>query len=320
MKTRILGFLLLATLIIMPGSAVAASCSNSANYGTVGGNLTIPMPGDYILWSRIYVPDTTNNTYQLEVDGTSCFQVGGSSTIKANTWTWIDYQNGNATSKVTYNFKTAGSHSVTLIGAKPGVIVDKIIALGSSETCGSNGSTPKDSGDNCASGTAVTVPSSGAGNSTGATGTTPAGSTPQNPVKGTYIPPILAQITSSTDGKTSAKPVAKVEYYVNNKLVQTNTGAGGLDTTLIPDGKQEVTTKVTFTDGSTVTGDSTVYVDNVSTPREKTEHFVSQHRPIILPSFGIAVLLAGAVALYIVRKIRKHHRYLIAHGMEAPKL
>ncbi|MDB5175924.1 MAG: hypothetical protein JWM81_782 [Candidatus Saccharibacteria bacterium] len=211
MKTRILGFLLLAALIIMPGRALAAGCTSSAPYGTVSGSLNIPLAGNYVLWSRIYIPDTSHTTYQLDVDGGSCFRVGGSA-LKANTWTWVNYQNGHTASTITYNFRTTGSHSITLIGVQPGVIVDKVIALGSSERCSSNGNVPKDSGDNCASAAAVT------------------------------------------------------------------------------------------------------------SPREKTQSFVSQHHSALLSSFGITILLAGAVALYIVRKIRRHHRYLIAHDMKVPKL
>jgi hypothetical protein len=87
-------------------------------------------------------PDTTANSYLLEIDGNTCFTVGDSA-IAANSWTWVDYQNGSTTNKINATL-TAGTHSVKLIGREAGVKVDRVLFL-SDTTC-----VPTGTGGNCA--------------------------------------------------------------------------------------------------------------------------------------------------------------------------
>jgi hypothetical protein len=64
--------------------------------------------------------------------------------MPANTWTWVDYQNGNTSSKINVSL-TAGTHTLTMAGREAGVEVDRIEAVADT-TC-----VPTGTGDNCAS-------------------------------------------------------------------------------------------------------------------------------------------------------------------------
>ena len=88
------------------------------------------------------VPDTTNNSFTLEIDGTKCNITVGDTATSLNTWTWIDYQNGTTSSKIDIAL-TAGTHTYTLYGREPNVKVDRII-FSPTTTC-----TPSVYGDNC---------------------------------------------------------------------------------------------------------------------------------------------------------------------------
>jgi hypothetical protein len=90
----------------------------------------------------VKVPNTTANSFYIQI-GNCARLMGGSTSIPANTWTWIDYQNGSTTNKVNYDL-TAGTHVVTIIGNQPGVGVDKIL-MTKNLSCVPTGT----SGDNC---------------------------------------------------------------------------------------------------------------------------------------------------------------------------
>ena len=138
--------LLCSTLVstTLLGAGVANACTNTPdpNQGTDTQTLTIPQTGTYYVWSRLLVPDTTNNSYYLQVDGGCAIDVGDSSSIPANTWTWVNYQDGSASS-VTSMSLTAGTHQVVMTGKEPGVGVDRVLFLGSSSCV------PTATGDNC---------------------------------------------------------------------------------------------------------------------------------------------------------------------------
>jgi chitodextrinase len=148
--------------LAMGHRVLAAACSTpSTDYGTDTMTVNVPAATTYVLWARIMVPDTTNNSINVQVDSSTCFNVGGSSSIPANTWTWVNYQNGATATPNTISL-SAGSHTIKLIGTKPGVSVDRVI-LASDTSC-----TPTGTGDSCASGdstpptVSVTAPSNNA--------------------------------------------------------------------------------------------------------------------------------------------------------------
>jgi hypothetical protein len=104
---------------------------------------TTTTAGTYRVWSRVKAPDTTNNSFYVQIDSNCAILVGNSSSIPANTWTWVDYKDGTSTSKIDVTV-TAGDHVITIIGNEPGVGVDKLL-MTKNLTC-----VPADmSGSNC---------------------------------------------------------------------------------------------------------------------------------------------------------------------------
>ncbi len=143
------------------GSVFAASntCPVPAfNYGKETLVADVKITGTYRVWSHMLVPDPKANTYMLQVDASHCFMVGGGSSLKANTWTWVSYTNGNPALTVQLSNLTAGPHKLTLTGTAAGVSLDEIL-LTSDVRC-----VPTGSGGNCNSNATVTTPVAQGGN------------------------------------------------------------------------------------------------------------------------------------------------------------
>lgn len=202
--SRIVAFgLALITASLLPSVANASACSlPSTDYGTVSSTVSVPTAATYRIWSRMIVPDTTNTTYALEIDGQTCFIIGGSS-VSTSSWTWVDYQNGNTTDKAQLSL-AKGSHTLKMIGLKPNVQLDKVIMI-SDTTC-----VPTGFGDNCNTPTDTTAP-------------TVALTAPTEGVTVTGTVPISATASDNIG-------VDKVEFYLNSTLLGTDiTAPYGLD-------------------------------------------------------------------------------------------
>ncbi len=288
--------LALSLCLLLNTKVTAAACTNTTNYGTVTSTVALPMSGDYTIWTRIQIPDSTNNYVQLEVDGGSCYQVGGN--IPANAWTWIDYQVSGQNNKVKQTF-TGGNHQVKLIGVKAGVKVDKIILLGTDETCETNGTTPIGDGSNCSKAASASVPSNSGGSPT----TAP--TEPATPAKGTISPPII-----------QSGNIKKVEYYVNDKLVQTSDSPVPFDTTLLDNGEHILKTNVTYEDGTTATEVSKLEVDNPTNPLIVTRRWTKRNkRLLIILSSTLGTVAAGAAVWYGLRTYRARSLFIRNHGL-----
>ncbi len=132
-KNHILNSRLLLLLSIAVAAAIVtqfmpaqAACSAPAtDYGTDTMTMNVPASGTYKVWSSMLAPDSTNDSYLLEIDGGSCYTVGDTG-LPVGSWKWVDYQNGNVTSKITVNL-SAGNHTFKAIGREPGVSLDKIM-------------------------------------------------------------------------------------------------------------------------------------------------------------------------------------------------
>jgi hypothetical protein len=240
-----------STLIWNPLSQYAsAACSAlPTDKGTDTMAVTAPTTATYRVWSRIMAPDTTNNTFLMQVDQTYCnISVGGGTAIPANTWTWVNYQNGSTTSTVDMNL-TGGSHTVTLAGSGVGVKVDRLI-LTTDTSC-----VPTGTGDNCATSPATIT----------LTGVT-AGQTVSGGV------PIGATLTGATG-------VTKVDFYIDNTLNSTDATApycmGGdngsacnsVDTIQIANGSHTFKAIATYS-GGTLTASAAATVSNTN-PSQK---------------------------------------------------
>lgn len=152
----VFGLFIFATVISATNQIVyAAPCPTpSTDYGTATQVLNIETAGNYRVWSRIKAPDTSNNSYLLEIDGATCVTVGDSA-ITANTWTWVDYQSGSTTTKTDVSL-SATNHTFKMIGREPGVQLDKVIFI--AIVSGQVSCVPTGDGSNCSDPPDTTLP------------------------------------------------------------------------------------------------------------------------------------------------------------------
>lgn len=239
LKSTLIVAAIVALTLTKTQQAHAAACTAPAtSLGSVTASVTIPSNGDYTIWSRIMAADPVNNSYALEVDGTTCYTVGDSSSLAANTWTWVNYQNGSTTNVIRPTL-SAGSHTLKLIGVEPNVKVDRLLFLADA-TC-----TPNNDGSNCLVNVDQTPPT--------ASITAPTnGST----VSGT----VNIQATATDD-----TAVTKVELYIDNTLVKTFTGSPynySWDTTKAAAGSHSIVVKAYDAAGNVGPATTTVTVQN----------------------------------------------------------
>lgn len=120
----------------------ADSCTPPATtYGSDTVTVTIPLTTTYTIWTRLQAPTGSTSTVLLDVDGTTCYNVGGAAE-PASTWNWINYSDADTSSTIQLSL-SEGNHSFEFIGTSPSVEIDRIEALNDS-TC-----TPLGTGDNC---------------------------------------------------------------------------------------------------------------------------------------------------------------------------
>lgn len=178
--------------------AHAAACTPPSDYGRATATVNVSNSTTYRIWSRMYAPDATNNSYLLEVDGNTCFTVGDNN-FSTNAWTWVDHQNGNSASKVQMSL-SAGNHTIKMIGREPGLRLGRVLLV-SDPTC-----VPTGNGDNCA-----VAPRDEVAPSVNITA----------PAAGSTVRGI---INVTADAKDNVG-ISKVEFYVNGALKAADTGA-----------------------------------------------------------------------------------------------
>ncbi len=189
---------LVTTVVLRTQTADAACAAQPTTYGKATVTVTVPQTTNYRVWSRIMAPNTTANSYTLEVDDTTCGIVVGDSAIPANTWTWVDYKTATATSKITLSL-TAGQHTMTMFGREADVKLDRVI-LTADTAC-----VPTGTGENCAS---------------------PPDTTP--PIVSVSAPANNASVYGQTTINASATDdagISKVEFYIDGVLQGTDTTA-----------------------------------------------------------------------------------------------
>ncbi len=139
------------TMYVQP--AHAAPCPvPGTDYGTVTTTSSVASAGTYRIWTRMAAPSSSDNSYLLEVDGATCYTVGGSSVpiysggasshFQAGTSNWIAKTVEGA--NVDHNL-SSGTHSLKLIGTSEGVVIDRLIITADSACV------PIGNGGNCAS-------------------------------------------------------------------------------------------------------------------------------------------------------------------------
>lgn len=263
---------LFISMTLSSGSVQAAACTvPSPDMGIATNTINVPATGTYRVWSRLLVPDTTNNKYSLEIDGSTCVSVGGSSSIPANAWTWVNYQDGN-TATITNLALTAGSHTIKMIGQAANVELDRLIFT-TDTAC-----TPTGTGDNCA-----TVPD-----------TTPPTASVTSPTSGSTVSGVVAISANASDNVG----VTKVEFYVDGNLVSTdttsiNTYTYNWDSTMVADGSHTITVKaydaannIGTSAAVTVTVSNTVSSGGITVDKMVVTHQTTAATSIASPSFS----------------------------------
>lgn len=173
--------------------------TTSSSFGTLTQDITIPANGTYKLWVRLNAPDAVNNAIQAQVDNGTVIKMGDGG-LKANTWTWVDYKNGDLNNKATVTL-SAGTRKITITGIENGVKIDRVLVT--NETC-----VPLNTGENCT--TPITTPPT----------TTPTTPEPNVTVSG---PNEGSTVTGNTTIKVTATfPIQEVSFRIDNQWQTTD--------------------------------------------------------------------------------------------------
>ncbi|HEY4963603.1 MAG TPA: hypothetical protein VIH90_02805 [Candidatus Saccharimonadales bacterium] len=182
---------LLLSVLSSPLASAAACSSPPTTYGTDSLTFSATSTTTYSVWVNMQTPVASSNSIMLQVNGSSCFNVGGSSSMPLNSWNWISYQNGSSSSRMSVNL-TSGTNTLKLIGTQPGVMINSVLFLGDSNC------TPTGDGSNC---TVSTVPSAGA-----------------SPTS----PPSTKQTTSNSGSNSTSAPVGHYAITASGALILNN--------------------------------------------------------------------------------------------------
>lgn len=290
-RTLFLAFLSFIVVASHHGSAFAA-CENVSKYGAITVKIpALPSNGSYYIWTRMQVPDATHTQYDLEINGQTCYLVGGSS-ITPNAWTWVSFQDGDLSSKVRFNFENKNTNTAKLIGINHGVKIDRLLLV-------KNDCVPVEDGTNCQSDSAP----ANAIDLSGANQIPPPSTTE---ISGLIIPsPTISQNVQS---------VIKVIYSVDSKLVPTAKNFN-LDTTLLSNGTHQVAMQIYKTNGQVINEATTLTVSN---PQNALSPFIrwarlNQVSAVVLSSAIGGILLLLALYL-VVRHIHLQKRLLEFKG------
>jgi len=250
--------------------AAAGACTAPAtDYGTVTATVTIPADGTYYIWSRMAADSSADSSYLLQVDTSNCFTVGtsgtksvpvysaGATTYFANNSTnWLDTTTAGAAVSVSM---TAGSHTITMIGNAPNLVLDRLIFTQDS-SC-----TPSGTGDNCADSTAPSVSMSA-------------------PASGTTISGTSVTVSATATDDTG---VQRVDFYTDSATspFASDTTASGstysvtLDSTGLSNGTHTITAKAYDVASNVQTASVSVTVNNSGGSGDTTPPTISITSP-----------------------------------------
>jgi hypothetical protein len=253
--------------LLLQASAACITTAPPTTYGQVTQTVNVTTAGTYRVWSRIKAPDTTANSYYFEVDSGCAYNVGDATSIPANTWTWVNYQDGSTTTPIDVTL-TAGSHTLTYTGKEANVQLDKVLLV-TDTSC-----VPTGFGDNCAvvdttsPTVSVTSPTAGAS------------------VNGTVN---ITATASDTSG------ISKVEFLVDGTLKGTDTTAAysySWDTSTATNGSHTITAKAYDAAGNV--GTSTGVAVTVNNTTADTS---APTTSITAPAGGTSVQVGASVTI-----------------------
>lgn len=134
------------------------ACTTPTVNSTASMSVSVPATSIYRLWVRVNAADANSNAFYVKVDGDCPVVMGDASSMPTGTWTWIDYKDGNTSSKITLGLD-AGTHNVILMGKENGVKIDKVLLLASS--CTPTSASASECIDTTAPTVNITAPTSG---------------------------------------------------------------------------------------------------------------------------------------------------------------
>jgi hypothetical protein len=154
----LLAFVGLILTMASPGVSAASCVPPATTYGTDTLSVQQPTTSTYTIWVRLQTPSaTTTSPLMLQTStgsaatNPSCFNVGATTSIPANTWTWV---NAGSTALTAYTASAANQTEAKLIGIQAGLEVDSVLFLANANC------TPTGTGTNCTTGQpAPTAPS-----------------------------------------------------------------------------------------------------------------------------------------------------------------
>ncbi len=202
----------------------------SLGSGISTNTISVPVAGTYKVWTRLKSPDTTNNSYSLQVDSSPAITVGDSASAPTGTWIWVDYKGGVTTDKIEISL-TAGTHTLKLIGREDSVKVDRVLLLSSTDTC-----KPTGTGDNC----------------TPVADTTPPTTAITSPVDGA----VATGAVNITANAADDVAISKVEFLIDNVVNGTGTAQPytySWDTTSVQNGSHVLTSRAYDTTNNVTT-------------------------------------------------------------------
>jgi hypothetical protein len=302
LQRLVLGLFLVAGVTgvaLKPVPALAACSALPTNNVTATFTVSIPSTGAYRFWAHLYSPSSGNNAIYLQVDQTYCQITVGNASIPAGQFTWVDYQNGTTTNKITMNL-SSGSHSVILAGLDPGVGVDKVMFLADT-SC-----TPTGDGNNCVAASTPT-PSPTPGPSQ-APGPTPAPTVAVTPQPGnTPAPSGGTPVTGTITLPQPTDPQTDTTYYLDNQPVV----GTQVDTAQLADGDHTLT--IVETDKAT--GETSVKSQKLAVNNAKgwfawlREWLKQPLNAIIAVTAGFAILGGLGAAMWRLRQLRQTRLY-----------
>ena len=305
-----------ATFAVGSPNAQAACSPPATTYGSDTLNLSVPSAGTYTLWVRMQAPATSSNQFMLQVNGGTCFNAGGSATMPLNTWTWVNFQNGNG-GQVMQTPLNAGSNSLVLIGTEPKTVVDTVLALAST-TC-----VPTGLGTNCTS--EQTAPSGGTSTGTSTSGTAMAQATANSHLPavalatgGTVLTPNgtsvqLSKTVEVSPVVISGMAIKEAKYYLNKRLVYTATKAPftyKLSPNHLLAGSYNLATTTVYTSGESVTTSEKVVI----------VHPWYENTAILLEDYWWAIVVGLAIVGYALWWVIFRKRSAVVDPMPVPVL
>jgi hypothetical protein len=206
-------------------------------------------------------PGTGSNAILLQVDSSSCYTMGGVSSMPVNTWTWVNYQNGATGSAVSLSL-SQGNHTLLLLGNKGGVEVDRLELLSDAHCI------PSGTGDNCV--TAASTSPSPTPTPSGSTSTNNQGGASANDTANIAAVDgaediVNAPVTLNPGSTVANDTLVKAEYYLNKKLIATRTSAPfsyQLQSQNFANGTYTLTVKQYYSSGNITTTSQKLVIKN----------------------------------------------------------